>query len=487
VATYLLPPLGIALLWRSASVGLGRKVFGTIFALIYTLLYLSIIPGFLYFVAGIDIVEWRGGYLPVLTFSKTLPDYKALEEHRARQAALATNHLAPVLAPRSANDWTGFRGANRDGHYDERPILTRWPKDGLRQIWRQPIGGGYSSFSVADGRIYILEQRRESEVAVAYAVSDGRELWTNAWPAKFDETFGGEVPRATPTYDDARIYALGASGEFRCLDSATGRLIWRRDILAENRAQAPTYGVSASPPIVDDKVIVLPGGTNGLSVAAYNKSTGAPMWTSLSDKQAYTSPMLVTLAGQRQVLIVSAHGVMGILSEDGHLLWHLPWLVDNDNAIAQPVLIGTNRFLLSAGYGKGCAAFEVWQTNGAFEARQLWKNTYLKNKFSSSALYEGCIYGLDDDILTCLDADTGARKWKDGRFGSGQALLASGHLVILAGNGDLALVKASPAGFEELARFPALRGKTWNHPAIADGKIYVRNAVEMACYDLTGR
>jgi outer membrane protein assembly factor BamB len=484
VATYLLPPLGIVLLWRSALVGWGRKIFGTVFALIYTFLYLSIIPGFLYFVAGMDLVEWRGGYLPVLTFSKTLPDYKRLEENRAKQANLAATNALPKFAPKGTNYWTSFRGPNRDGHYDEKPILTQWPKEGLRQIWRQPIGGGYSSFIVADRRAYIIEQRRDSEVVVAYAVADGRELWTNGWPDKFEEPIGGEGSRATPTYDQGRIYAMGGNGEFRCLEADSGRLIWRRNILVDNHAETLAYGEAVSPLIVEDKVIVLPGGTNGLSVAAYNKLTGTPVWKSLSEKQAYTSPMLVSLAGQKQVLIVSARSVMGILPENGRLLWHLPWWANNDNAIAQPVLLGTNRFLLSAGYGKGCAAFEVTQSNAVFEVHQVWKNTFLKNKFSSSVLYDGYIYGLDDDILVCLDAKNGERKWKDGRFGYGQVLLASGHLVILGGNGDLALVKASPEGFEELARFPALRGKTWNYPAIAGGKIFVRNSVEMACFDL---
>lgn len=486
VATYLLPPLGMVLLWRSSLVGWGRKIFGTIFTLIYAFLYLSLIPGFLYFVAGIDIVEWRGGYLPVLTLRKTLPDYKMLEVDRAKQAKLAATNSLPNLARRGTNYWTSFRGPNRNGHYDEKPILTQWPKEGLRQIWRQPIGGGYSSFIVADGRACIIEQRRDFEVVVAYAVSDGRELWTNGWPDKFEEPMGGEGPRATPTYDQGKIYATGGNGEFRCLDAGSGRTIWRRNIIAENHAEVPKYGEAVSPLIVEDKVIVLPGGTNGLSVAAYDKLTGAPLWTSLSDKQAYTSPMLVTLAGQRQVLIVSARGVMGILPENGQLLWHLPWVVENDNAIAQPVLLGANRFLLSAGYGKGCAAFEVTQTNAVFEARQVWRNTFLKNKFSSSVFYEGCIYGLDDETLVCLDAASGERKWRDGRFGYGQVLLAGGHLVILGGNGELALVKASPLAFEELARFPALHGKTWNHPAMADGKIFVRNAVEMACFDLGG-
>jgi outer membrane protein assembly factor BamB len=416
--------------------------------------------------------------------SKTLPDYKTLEESRATQGQFATTNNPSQAAPPGANYWTGFRGPNRDGQYDEKPVLTRWPKDGPRQLWRQPIGGGYSSFIVADGRAYIIEQRRDLEVVTAYAVSDGRELWTNGWPDKFDEPMGGEGPRATPTYDQGRIYAIGGNGEFRCLQADTGKLIWRHNILAENRADVPAYGEAASPLIVEDKVIVLPGGTNGLSVVAYDKITGALRWKSSSDKQAYTSPMLVTLAGQPQVLIVSASGAVGIMPEDGRLLWRMPWTVQNGNAIAQPVLLGTNRFLLSGGYGKGCAAFEVTRSNSLFAALQIWKNINLKNKFSSSVFYQGCVYGLDDDILVCLDAQTGERRWKDGRFGYGQVVLASGHLIILGGDGELALVKANPAEYEELARFQALHGKTWNQPALADGKLFIRNSVEMACYDL---
>jgi outer membrane protein assembly factor BamB len=183
-------------------------------------------------------------------------------------------------------------------------------------------------------------------------------------------------------------------------------------------------------------------------------------------------------------LVFSAAGAMGILPREGTILWHIPWLVQNDNVIAQPIITGTNQFCLSAGYGKGSAAFEVTRDGGKFSARMLWHNTFLKNKFTSSVFWNGYIYGLDEDILVCLDARTGERMWKDGRYGYGQLLLASGCLIILSADGELALVPASPARYEERARFQAIHGKTWNHPALADGRIFVRNAVEMACYDL---
>jgi outer membrane protein assembly factor BamB len=196
----------------------------------------------------------------------------------------------------------------------------------------------------------------------------------------------------------------------------------------------------------------------------------------------------VNLAGRRQLLIATEKRMVGLAIEDGKLLWEHPWVVKLGNRnIAQPVILSSNRFFLSAGYGTGCEVVEITKSDAGFSARTVWKNTYLKNKFSSSVFWQGYIYGLDEDMLTCLNADTGERQWKDDRYGYGQLLLAEGYLIVLSGEGELALVKASPERHIELARFPAIHGKTWNHPAIADGKLLVRNAVEAACFDVSGK
>jgi outer membrane protein assembly factor BamB len=221
---------------------------------------------------------------------------------------------------------------------------------------------------------------------------------------------------------------------------------------------------------------------------AYDKLTGKNIWRVLDDPCAYASPMLVQLAGREQLLVVTDHRAAGLQVSDGALLWATPWVVKQGNRDnAQPVILGTNQFMLSAGYGTGSEAVEVSRTTAGFDAKPLWHNTFLKNKFSSSVFWQGYIYGLDEDMLVCLDAQTGERKWKDGRYGYGQIVLAGGNLVILGGEGQLALVKASPDHYEELARFQAIEGKTWNHPAISGGKILVRNEVQMACFDLGGK
>jgi len=479
LATWLFPPAGLVLLWRE-PVSFFRKLFGSLGIALYSVVYLALI---LTMLAKLNVlhVEWQGGFPPKLTRKVTLPDYDAVERNRAVQA-----NAAPIdVETRTGSTyWTGFRGPKRDGHYTEQPILTDWPSGGPKVLWRQPIGGGYASFAIANGIAYTIEQRREQEVIAAYDLLTGREVWAHSYPAHFQESMGGEGPRATPTWHAGKVYSLGGMGDFFCLDALTGKVLWERNIFHDAKSSVLMFGTAYSPLIVDEKVILLPGGENGWSIAAYHKDTGEVIWHAQDDKTAYTSPVMVEFGGQRQMIVISSTRVKGVTVEDGTILWEFPWAVSYENAIAQPVLLGNDRFMLSAGYGTGCLALQISKDGDKFVAKELWRNKFLKNKFTSSVFHEGHVYGLDENILVCLDAETGRRVWKDGRYDYGQILLASGHLVILAGDGDLALVKATPDKWTELARVPLLDGKTWNHPAISEGKLLVRNAVEMICLDL---
>jgi outer membrane protein assembly factor BamB len=297
---------------------------------------------------------------------------------------------------------------------------------------------------------------------------------------------GGDGPRATPTWDEGRIYALGAEGELRCLDAETGRLVWSKNVLRENGASNLQWGMAAAPLVVEENLVVLPGGPAGRSVVAYNKRTGEPVWGALDDKQSYTSPMLVTLAGERQILVVTARRALG-LTTGGKLLWEYPWSTQYDINAAQPVIVGPDRFLLSAGYGHGAALVRVTKSGDKYSATTVWENTRLKNKFTSSVLHEGYVYGLDEAILACIDAANGELKWKGGRYGYGQLVLATGHLIVATEDGDVALVRATPERHDELVRFSALDGKTWNHPAISQGVLLVRNGTEMSAFRISER
>lgn len=368
------------------------------------------------------------------------------------QVRPATAQAVPPEKPAPlAGLWPGFNGPNRDAQYREAPILTTWPAKGLPELWRRPVGGGYASVVIAAGRIFTIEQRRAKEVAVAYDLDSGRELWTSAWDALFQESMGGDGPRATPAWDQGTLYVLGAEGELRAIDALSGKT-------------------------------VLPGGAGGKSVVAYDKTSGARLWSALDDRASYTAPMLVTLAGRRQVLAVTATRAAGLDPDSGELLWEFPWKTEYDINSALPVIVSPDRFVLSAGYDHGAALVEISQSGGKLSAAAIWNSKALKNRFNSNALHNGIIYGMDEGILAAIDAATGERKWKGGRYGYGQFVMAEGYLVILSESGELALVKANPGRHEELARFQAIEGKTWNPPAIAAGRLVVRNTTEMACY-----
>lgn len=462
---------------------------------------LAVVGAVLYQFFGLRVVIYGGG-TPGLAFVETASSQaEEIERHRQTQTEPAAS---PVTAPTPdlpleaapatgaamtmVPDWSNFRGQARDGHYTARPILTLWPNGTLTPLWKQPIGGGYASFVTARfGNIdlaFTIEQRGAQEVVAAYDVATGRERWANKWNAEFKEFMGGDGPRATPTFFDGRLYALGATGELRALDAATGRTLWRTNILSDAGAANIQWGMSVSPLIVDNAIVTLPGGSGGRSVAAYDHRTGARLWSSLDDRASYSSPMLVTIDHVRQILMVSASRIMGLNPTNGALLWEYPWVTMYDVNAGQPIVIGNNRVFMSSGYDHGAVVLEIDMNGARGSVKEMWQNNRMKNQFTSSVYHEGHIYGLDESIMACLDANTGAVKWKGGRYGYGQIALASGHIIVLTEDGDMALVRATPDKHDELARFPVLDGKTWNHPAFSDGRLLVRNLKEMAAFDL---
>jgi len=468
---------------------------------------LGLISAVLYQFFGLRVVVLGGGS-PTLAFvTPADAQAEAIEQHRASQAAAAPDQTAPAaVAPSivlpttdgttmamptavaAVADWGFFRGPRWDGHYTAVPIKTDWPNRQLTPAWKQPIGGGYASFVTA--RIgsrdlaFTIEQRGNQEVVAAYDVATGREVWTNKWNAQFKEFMGGDGPRATPTYFDGRVYAQGAEGELRSIDAEEGSTLWRTNILTDAGASNIQWGMSTSPLIVDNAVVTLPGGSADKSVMAYDHRTGARLWSALGDRASYSSPMLVTIDGVRQILMVSATRIMGLNTTNGTMLWEFPWTTMYDVNAGQPIVFDNNRVFMSSAYDHGAAVIEVSMTGGRGTVRQIWKNNRMKNQFTSSLYLDGYFYGLDESILACVRASDGNLMWKGGRYGYGQVALASGHLIVLTEDGEMALVRATPEKHDELTRFPVLDGKTWNHPAFSDGRLLVRNLKEMAMFDL---
>ena len=474
-----------------------RKILRSVAMVIVVLL----VAGVVAYAVGVRVVL-DGAGMPGLAFMKSAERQAAeIAEHRAAQRAAApapapaavvptpTPGAAAVATERSAPDpvappyWTGFRGPERDGHYRQRPIRTAWPSGGIRPLWKQPLGSGFASFVAAHGRAFTIEQRGAQEVVAAYDVLTGRELWTNTWDSFFREGSVGDGPRATPTWHDGVVYALGANGELRALADADGRQVWRINILEDAGASNIAWGVSASPLVVDETVVVMAGGPNGRSVVAYDRRTGRRVWSALDDRASYASPMLGTIGGVRQLVVSTASRVVGLTPDRGELLWEFDWSYDSP---PQPLILGDRVFLSTSSAG-GAVMLQLTRDGDTFSVHEQWRTNRMKNKFTSSVHHDGFIYGLDEAILACIDAATGELKWKGGRYGYGQVLLASGQVIVMTEEGEIAVVRATPEAHQELVRFAGIDGKTWNHPAMADGILLVRNLTEMAAFDLRSK
>jgi outer membrane protein assembly factor BamB len=452
----------------------------------------------LYFIQGMR-VEFTGNmeYKRIVWGSELKQRDAAIEASRKQQqsttpiaAPQETTPAVPAIAMMKpapakivpASYWTDFRGPHRDGVYSESPISTNWPAQGLPRLWRQPIGGGFASFSFGEGHAYTIEQRRDKEAITAYDPETGHEIWAFTYPASFDEPLGGPGPRATPVYHEGLVYSLGANGDFYCLDAKTGKPKWSKNILTDNGTKNIHWAMAGSPLILGNLVIVTPGGQNGHSIAAYDKRTGAPVWHSLNDSAGYTSPIVAKLAGRDQIVWISGARAVGIATEDGKLLWDYPYSAQMDMNCSQPIAIDESHVLLSSSDAGGAVMLEISKNVDAYSAKEVWKTNRFKNKFNSSVIYQGYAYGFDEAILACIDLKTGELKWKGGRYGYGQLILAGDHLVITTEEGDVVLVKAAPDAHHEIARFPAVEGRTWNIPAIDHGLLLVRNSTEMTCF-----
>jgi outer membrane protein assembly factor BamB len=382
------------------------------------------------------------------------------------------------------NDWPQFLGPHRNSVVGLPRLARDWKAQAPQRLWLQPVGTGWSGFAVAGTRAITQEQHGESETVVCYDLLTGAPIWSYAYPAHFQSPLAGEGPRATPTLAEGRVYALGSTGILNCLDLETGKLAWSKDIMRDNGAKVKEWGTSGSPLIVNGLVVVSPGGHENRSLVAYRAATGDFVWGNGTDSAGYSSPFLVTLAGVAQIVIFNSGGVSAHDPLTGTNLWTYRWPAGHPH-VSMPIVLPGDCLLVSSGYGNGSELLKIQaDAQGKLAATRLWKTTRLKAKFTNLVFRDGYIYGLDDGVMTCLDAKTGEQKWKAGRYGHGQEILVGGLLLVTAESGEVILLDPSPKEPRELTRFAALKGKTWNPPALAGQYLVVRNDKDAACYRL---
>jgi outer membrane protein assembly factor BamB len=376
--------------------------------------------------------------------------------------------------------WPGFRGPHRDDVIPGVRIKTDWTASPPVALWRRPVGPGWSSFAVRGGLIYTQEQRGPDEVVACYKLTSGEPVWAHRDTSRFWESNGGAGPRATPTLSNGRVYTFGATGILNVLNARDGAVVWSHNAASDTGMKSPQWGFASSPLVVGDVLIV---GVAG-QLAAYDRATGARRWVGPAHGVSYSSPHLLTIDGVQQVLLLSEAGATSVALADGTLLWEHPW---PGYPIVQPALTADGDILISVSDSSGTRRLAVARGPGGWTVEERWTSNGLKPYFNDFVVHDGYAFGFDGSILACIDLKDGKRKWKGGRYGNGQLVLLPDQdlLLVLSEEGELALVRAIPDQFTELARFPALEGKTWNHPVLAGDVLLVRNGQEMAAFRLS--
>lgn len=386
--------------------------------------------------------------------------------------------------------WPGFRGPSRDSAVAGVHIATNWTASPPQQLWRRPVGPGWSSFAVQGDFFYTQEQRGDEEIIACYRLGTGEPVWQHGDGARFWESNGGAGPRATPTLHNGRLYALGATGILNALDARGGKSLWSRNAAADTGKKAPMWGFAGSPLVVGDMVIIAAAGR----LAAYGLDSGELRWLGPAGGAGYSSPHLATIGGQTQVLLVNGAGITAVSPSSGTLLWKHDWPGDG---ILQPAVTPNGDLLIGSGSGLGDGSrigtlrLQVAPSPSGWTAEERWLSTGLKPYYNDFVVHKGHAYGFDGSILACIDVQDGKRQWKGGRYGHGQLVLLPDQdlLLVLSEEGELALVNAAPDRFTEVARLPGIEGKTWNHPVLAGNTLLVRNSEEMAAFrvSLAGR
>ncbi|HNR37209.1 MAG TPA: PQQ-like beta-propeller repeat protein, partial [Candidatus Hydrogenedentes bacterium] len=439
--------------------------------------------GFIVICTGVFMamrVDTIGGNLaPIMSWRWT-----ETEEERSIAIPHANAHgTAAVPAEAGPGDWPAFRGPYRESRVTGVTFSTNWSTP-PREVWRREVGPAWSSFIAVGDYLFTQEQAGQQELVTCYRAGTGEPVWINRIDARFEDTMG-LGPRATPAFDRGRLYVQGGTGVLQCLDASTGAVVWRRELTKDAETGVPGYGFASSPLVVGDRVFVFSSGGEGKSVVAYDRTTGEVNWRAGHGTDSYASPHMAFVCGVSQIIMAGDFGMQAFVPETGATLWEYAWKVKTNPRCVQPLLVDNERVMLGATGTTGSRLLRIQQQEGKWNVREEWSSKQFRPYFNDGVKHKGDCYGFDGERFVCVDMKTGKRRWEGKRY-SGQMLLLADMDValILSEAGDVVLVQAIPDRFNEVARFKALAAKTWNHPVIAHGRLFVRNAEEAACFDL---
>ena len=391
---------------------------------------------------------------------------------------------AAEAAAQGAAEWPQWRGPNRDGISKETGLLKQWPASGPPLVWKASgAGQGYSSFAASKGRLYTMGLRGEREFVVALDFKSGKEVWATPHGTAY-RNGRGDGPRGTPTVEGNRVYALGGNGDLSAFDAAGGKVVWTMNVLQKFGGRNTNWGISESPLVVGEKLLVNAGGP-GASIVALNKKDGALIWKSQSDPAGYSSGIPVTIGGKTQVVFFTSTRGLGLDLETGALLWDYPKAANGTANVATPIARG-NRVFITSDYGNGGGLVEIKADGKGVTASEVYFTREMRNHHSSSVLVGEHLYGFSGGILTAMRFDTGEVAWKDRSVGKGSLVYADGLIYLLSEDGVVGLAEATPEGYRERGRFriPQDSLPTWAHPIVAGGHLFLRDQDTIYAYDL---
>jgi outer membrane protein assembly factor BamB len=405
-----------------------------------------------------------------------------------RQTVSATANVIEV----KPGDWAEFRGPNRDNaltgvNLDQEKFAT------AKELWKVRIGPGWGSFAVVGNRLFTQEQQGDNEAVVCLDADSGKLVWEHVYPAKFTEAIAGAGPRSTPMVAGGRVYSMGATGQLKCLDAASGKDVWTTDIVQAAEAKLPMWGFASSPLVIHGKVIVYTGGAGGKGTTAFDADSGKVAWAAGKAVHGYSSAHRVVFAGVEQVLMASDYGLESFDPKTGVVLWEHAWPLSQGNRTCQPIVFGDGDVILGTGVGLlASRRLKVTKTADGWDVKTVWETRKLSPYFNDGVVHKGHYYGFSGKTFHCIDLADGKEKWSVGaKYGNGQVLLLADQDLLVVSEaknsltdvGRVFLLDANPDDHTELSSFASIKGKTWNHPSIANGRLYIRNGVEAACYE----
>jgi len=412
----------------------------------------------------------------------------AKHQHAATASAviiLALLFIAQPGAHAEGYDWPQFRGMHRDGVSPETGLNFAWADSGPKEVWRRPLGDGYSAISVVGDRLYTMyaadHEGAPTEFAAAFDAATGDELWRVALGARKDTEFGNG-PSSTPSVDGDTVYVLASEGEFAALATADGAVRWQMNLTEAFGSEVPTFGFSTSPLVDGDLLLVEGGGKEGKSYAGLDKKSGKVKWTLGETPAGYNSPLLVNMNGMKRYVYV-VQGKLMCIDEKGKEIWSHEWPQGETHAM--PIFVPPNKIYASGAEGVGAQLLSVKESGKKAEVAEVWKNNFMRNHFSSAILHENHIYGFDNATLKSVAVEDSKMAWGKRGLGKGSLIFAEGHLLVLSDRGKLLAVEATPDGYVEKSSVQALDGLCWTAPTLANGRLYLRNHEEMVAYDLT--